>query len=798
MARTISKWAGPGALAVLALDYAWIQLGALPAAKRAVPYGFLHAVPFSWGPVLERVAPPLALPAALGAVALTVLILAEARRGRLARLFTRAEASERVAWMMVAGVAALLGLAFLAPGRMSRGDSITHLLRAGELAQELARGRIPTWTDRWYGGYPFGEFYSQLTNLAVAAVGAVAGGVNAGAKIVVYLCHVAGALGMYLFMSRAARNRTAGIVSGILYASARPRALMILFHGNLPGALFFALLPFAFAAADRAAARGRFRDALVLALLLAALAESHVAYLRPAAPLWLAVLAVLVWVRGEDAAGRRRGAAALLGGHALALGLAAFFLAPLLLERHLVAFPRVVSRLALPGPRQALYPVTPSVFNPAYQGIAVVLVAGAAFAARGRGARLVAAALWAGAGAAFVLWWAEPWTPYVVGFALAGAAGMGTAALAGRRRSPGRWTVALLAVALVEQAPFLFMSTYVQREPPPAVSEPALERLLGTDSGGYSRVLEGWTEASGFRFYPWATFRSPRIPTLAGPFVQGLPRSFRPSGELLGYAAGTLSGGAVDSLTALCLNVLDVAVIVPRHGEPGRFPDVRSGRYAEPLLEGPGFRIPGATPVLFAPRVASVPESAAFRDDALPWTGTDPAADYSRSRALKVVRAMAVDPGARRAACFYLDPALDAAMDEPAPAPAFLDSGEDGNARGGALRVLEARSEGGTLALRLVVPGPGFVRVARNGWPHRRVTVDGSEAPSTLDALGGVVVRVEPGTQRVEVAATLSPLRRAAAGASLLILLTALVLEGSFTMRARRGKETIRTAGAPR
>ena len=236
---------------------------------------------------------------------------------------------------VVAFAALFAGRALLSPGFYDSHDGLLNVHRLVEFEKCLADGQIPCrWVpDMGAGyGYPLFNFYPPLPSALAEGFRLLGASVLDSVKGAFLLGLVVGALGMFRLASTFFGSQ-GGVLAAVLYVFAPYQATDVFVRGALGEVWGLALLPWVFWAGHRTLGEpGRaLRQALPCALCWAALLLSHDLTALMAAPFYAAWL----WVCRRKSG--RSWIPALLA-HGLALGLASFFVLPLLFElRHVHA-----------------------------------------------------------------------------------------------------------------------------------------------------------------------------------------------------------------------------------------------------------------------------------------------------------------------------------------------------------------------------------------------------------------------------------------------------------------------------
>ena len=209
-------------------------------------------------------------------------------------------------------------------------DGGAHYFRVVATRQALQDGLLFTrfLPDLAFGyGYPFYNYRAPLSYYLVLALHLTGLSLPVAQNLVYALSIVGSALTAYL-LARDLFGPQAGVVAAVAYAYAPYQFLDALLRGNIPESVVLALLPLILWAFRRLALSGRRRWFLISAVSLAALYLTHNISSLIFTPVLIAFLFVLWLVY------RREGHWVFVGGAlVLALGLAAFFWGPALLEK---------------------------------------------------------------------------------------------------------------------------------------------------------------------------------------------------------------------------------------------------------------------------------------------------------------------------------------------------------------------------------------------------------------------------------------------------------------------------------
>lgn len=209
-------------------------------------------------------------------------------------------------------------------------DGGAHYFRVVATRQALQDGLLFTrfLPDLAFGyGYPFYNYRAALSYYLTLALHLVGLSLPMAQNLVYALSIVGSALAAYL-LARDLFGPQAGIVAAIAYAYAPYQFLDALLRGNIPESVALSLLPLILWAFRRLALNGQRRWFLISAFSLAALYLTHNISSLLLTPFLIAFLFVLWLVY------RREGHWVVVGSAlVLALGMAAFFWGPALLEK---------------------------------------------------------------------------------------------------------------------------------------------------------------------------------------------------------------------------------------------------------------------------------------------------------------------------------------------------------------------------------------------------------------------------------------------------------------------------------
>ncbi len=619
-----------------------------------------------------------------------------------------------IAWV-VAGTL-LATVALLAGGEMTLADSKTHVARGWYWSEELARLRVPVWTDLWYGGYPIGQEYPPLAHACLGVWIDLGLSASSAAKVLVWTARAIGAAGLALLAWRLHRSRVASIVSGLVFGLLPTVHACAMWRGRLPESLTIAAMPWILVGVEEIVRGRRPIAGAALSAVAAWLAfEAHAGAALVAFGIGAsfgAVRTVRVASALGGAARRRWLAERTLGILVAALGAAV--LVGTSAGRFLWSseFAREAGRgggvgLSLPPADTLLAAVRWHPLSTTYVGLSVVILA-ASGVLRSRRARSGGApgSLDAAVMALVPFALTAPGRPgadlAAVGLVLGVAACM--ASLSKRPR----WVAAACLVLLLDVAPFSLLAPYVHPDAGRAATLDRVETLVGD-----GRWLElpvdarGRAQASSWHYAP-----TRRIPSVGGPFIQGSPPAYKHQLALIDTVAASLGERALPADVAGLLAFHDVRCVTlttrTGHVRPD-VPELPPGVTRAP--DAPVLVITGASPVhVLDPGDPHPPPT--------PEPGTVPPRGLSPEESARLTT---------EGLAWWRDA-------RPRPVP-------------GATR----RFEGPTSIFALPDLGSARVRLSRNPSRHAVVHVDGEPVTWSAGPLGGIVVDVAPGAHEIRI-----------------------------------------------
>lgn len=237
-------------------------------------------------------------------------------------------------WTVFLATLFWLSQAYIYPGYLLGGDSLSHLVRAAHFARTLANGELPIWDSDFYLGVPFVQFYPPLFIWLAGGINAVISDIATAAKLVLLAANLGGAVGILLWLRVVGLSRFAGMVGAIVYIGSWGHGHLLLYQGLLPAALVMAMLPFCFLGVERLISPGgaTLTRAAMLSLCVALLFYAHQAH-AVIAGLYLGPYAIVRWLIVSRST---RTLGLLVGAAATGIVAASNVLVPYVAEQHWV------------------------------------------------------------------------------------------------------------------------------------------------------------------------------------------------------------------------------------------------------------------------------------------------------------------------------------------------------------------------------------------------------------------------------------------------------------------------------
>lgn len=683
----------------------------------------------------------------------------------------------RAAWLGVALYASWALRDFLQDGLPLDFDAHSHLARAGFVERAFAAGQYPSWANDWYGGYRLLEFYSPIWYWISAGVGLALGDLILAVKLVVWAAQVSSILLLFAFVRRTTTRTLPAVLAAVLLVHSAERGMVFGVVGNYPSTLLYlaipALLFFAWECADGKTAPKRLFAGQ--ALLVGAMLASHFANAILVLPAILAFEATRIAqaVSGPRDAAKTFG---VVGGSlAAALALVAFALVPALLHLDRVSLaldsgslavgelslePLLIAAGIVPAGFEHLFLRDHGAF---WMGLGIV----AGLASLGRAHRR--------------------WLPLFVGL----CTNLAIVTLVNERAAislpfflyplcavafdeVSQWTesfglrgsrLAIAGAGLVVAVAF-------------AADVPPINYLPASDFDVYRAIPETATRSRTFDitpttisldgFYGPSSF-SPYVSGRAVPFG-AYPQGASPSTQVRLALASMLAQQLSDRHPVISNDALDilyldhVQFLAARSASPLRARHLLAIGAGEQLAHGL-LKLQHASPALFAPELASLPEwvqVAGARDrsprllgvleqtwqrDQLDWVRTrslDPLFRIREKRDwqafVPLLRTMELDRTHARATRIFVDELLPGGAPPPGVPVDFT--------------VLSHVEEPTRVQIVARASGSGYVRISYTRDPDLTVSLDGERAETTAESLGGAITLAFPaGTHTIEVLA---------------------------------------------
>ena len=690
---------------------------------------------------------------------------------------SRSPGSPRVDRLLGIGSLAVLVIAtlvsclpFVAPGHPLTYDVWPHLSRIKVVAEALAGGRSPFYSFMFYSGYPMLRFYSPLFHLLGGALALLTGrDLLLALRVLLVLIQPLSAGAMFWFLRRRTGSTAAASLGAAVYVLAPWRVRHIAVLANYPMALLYVLLPVALLALERLAGRPGRRSALVLGLVLALLALSHIVYAL------FAVLLLAVAVASRPGGLDRRAGAWAGVAAAAALALSAFFVVPFATEYSAHVFPGGPAAAPPPDPAVLLgLSSATSGYTGGYFGASVIalFVAGGVLLLAGRGRR-AGLPLLAGFGAGLVLTFVVPALGKGAAFLTLGllpermllfSLFFGAAIVAEawhglEARIPGARRAVLLA------AVFVVLSTDTARYHL-GIRYHHPDRFLGVKRAIYGLIAAGQPsrtldlnipaddidEPVRSQAYPGMGFVFGGLATPLGPhYHQFAPRAMLyayPWVNLVAADLGDTTTREVSPDTRDALFMLGVSHLIV---EPVIVPFEEAGTTYEAALVKAGvdwdtrYVEPGRRPMLAFGRTGAGLVLASLATTPMPPARLVRAGEFTiASDWRELLQTAGVDPEDNCLAAIPVPPGVPA---DSLPGPVSV--------RVGGVEVSNDR-----VRLRVNASGDCFLRLALSYYPELRVTLDGRVVEHRETADHFCWLRFPAGEHDIEVSAPLTPVRR--------------------------------------
>lgn len=719
---------------------------------------------------------------------LVALVRGEWKSGDLSALL--ADAPKALFWLPAIALLVWFSQGYLYPGFLLPGDTGSHMVRAIHTGRAFSEGEMPFWSNHFYMGAPFLEFYAPLFYWGAGAFYALTGSMEWGPKGFLLVANLVAGIGMYGFVRALGESRFAAMVAGLVYAGSWAHGHLILQQGPLPLQLAMAWIPLLFWAGERLfQARGAFGWSWAATALCAggaiATHQPHGVF----AGLYLALYLAARWGLSDR---DWRVLPGLLSAGALGVAMALFAVVPHLLEQSYVvshadaqpphltvpSLEYLATLLTWSNMKSSLAPK-----SAAYLGLSVVLLAGYAVYRWRRGPSPAGGKrLWLplfGLGLLLSLGLRGMLMRDVIFtlFFLAPLAGAGAGALVGTRRHAPAIVLAVLMLDLGSTAiqPLARAEkVYLLEAGQYFADHHADERLARSNTregnGDDGKPIMDMGPSGGVDLYP-------AVQNVGGPHNHAATPIHNYVVSLLKIAEASLRANrGLDDTANIALAVLNVSMVSNDDGFRMGFPaDFTDARTEGPL--GRVLRVRHPTPVLFSTRLTPVqgdPDlmrpmfwSEDFAEDS---AATRTMRDYVR----QVLDGMSIDLAARTAATI---PVRD------------LTAPEGAGTTDRPLEIVDYRVGRQRVTLAIDAPADGWVQLAHPWYPAQRVLHDGKAVEPLVGAFGFLVLPAHAGHNDYLVEPTYTPLRVQMAWLSGGALLFTLALASIVSLRNRTPRQ---------
>ncbi len=149
-------------------------------------------------------------------------------------------------WPLMVGFAATLawlGHSYLGRGDLLAGDIIAHMSMLITRTNAFLAGADPSWSNFKQLGLPLQEFYAPTTFWPVTWLAALLGDVTLALRLFLFAAHLLSGVALYALGREMRLSRLGAVVAALAYAGAFAHLHLLLYRGALPQALSAALLP---------------------------------------------------------------------------------------------------------------------------------------------------------------------------------------------------------------------------------------------------------------------------------------------------------------------------------------------------------------------------------------------------------------------------------------------------------------------------------------------------------------------------------------------------------------------------
>ncbi len=741
-------------------------------------------------------------------ICVVTMVLLEWRLMSLTKLLRWIFATERRTWVAIMMLAAMWVRYYWAPGEGRWvGDSTAHLAYMIAAVHAIKSFELPIWSNLIGVGTPYLQYYGFLYFYLAGVLDFFVRDIHTTTKLSLWLGHMASAAAMYLFTRQLLKSRSAAFVATLAYVASFWHVQQVLLMGRFPLSLFYALLPLPFYMFERLI-RGEKR---IYAIGLGGMALGLLPMVHPGYGFWATVFFLLyVILRLLTEPGNHRGTIRLVTSMTICgVVFGAYITLGMWLEQSGTGLEHGIELSVVPDPSwkrvflwsNLFFPMVPldpqeAEWYGGYLGVSLLVLAAAGvlqtrFSKSYAGNALPAVACLALSlllvfGYRLSLLQAIPlvtalnagrYLLFTV-FFLSLAAGFGCRALADLNCRRERWSMATIPILaiLVDLGPTTFQQPYTLKvgtlirgsesfvdnltdarfDDGLPVGELPPHRVFMNLDTFHPFLASTWLlERTGWPS-PLAEHRRilPSMMVFVSPFERYLNRVLRLLDDP--EAAGSISKS---STVIGGLHMLNVhSLIAVQEGNSGS--RIVEWRRASPILVSPQLQP--------RPSLAEVSPSERVVDWALArFSDRDPMQILQELYPVaQLIADTAVNAG--RNACSRI---FVADLETP------VDLGTEPEAVVRSHRVWDQRVE-----IETTVSDRCFARLAYAYFPSLSVSVNGKGIDAMKSSGGFLVVPLEPGENRIEIAARLSPLRRVLLGLDFLIALGT----AWFWKRARR------------
>ncbi|MBI5788579.1 MAG: hypothetical protein HZA78_06980 [Candidatus Schekmanbacteria bacterium] len=233
---------------------------------------------------------------------------------------------------------------YLSDGHTCQLDGAPHSAQIHMLVTCLKNGEYPLWSNQWYAGFPFLQFYSPLFYYLAAGTSLIIHKVALSIKLILLLCHIISGVSAFLLIKEITDNHKAGLIGATAYALAPWHIFQLTFYGRFPISLIYAFLPlpFYFWEHYKHGKTARLRAFLWAGISLSLIIYSHYGY-----AVFVSLIFALYLLLDFSQQSQRSRLIFLLGTGITALVLSLYLLLPVVLEgQHLSGLEELLSRKA--------------------------------------------------------------------------------------------------------------------------------------------------------------------------------------------------------------------------------------------------------------------------------------------------------------------------------------------------------------------------------------------------------------------------------------------------------------------